>query len=102
MRSQGNPDFVNKMVHVFLETTVESLEEMVICQKEKKIKQVAALAHKIKPSIDLMGITSLTDVVRSIEKNGREDGAELETLVPRLEEVLRAVFEEMKRDFQKT
>jgi hypothetical protein len=49
-----------------------------------------------------MGITSLTDVVRSIEKNGREDGAELETLVPRLEEVLRAVFEEMKRDFQKT
>jgi HPt (histidine-containing phosphotransfer) domain-containing protein len=97
--SQGNTDFVTKMVTVFLETTKESLEEILKHFEKKEIANVAALAHKIKPSIDLMGITELKEVVRTIEKNGRSTGDDLDVLVPQLVSVLRLVFDEMEAEY---
>ena len=98
--SQGNEGFVKKMINVFLETTVESLDELVEHFNKGEFSDVSSIAHKIKPSIDLMGVSELKDVVRAIEKNGKEGGEELGTLVPKLEEVLRMVFEEMKGEIQ--
>jgi HPt (histidine-containing phosphotransfer) domain-containing protein len=98
--SQGNSEFVNKMVKVFLDSTGEALDEMLILFKQKDLLGVAGLAHKIKPSIELMGIVSLIDVVRVIEVNGKGDGADLEILLPELEKGLHVVFEELREDFQ--
>lgn len=97
--SQGNTEFVSKMVTVFLETTKESLEELLKHFGNKEYANVAALAHKIKPSIDLMGIAELKDVVRKVEENGRADGDQLESLVPQLAEVLRLVFDELEQEY---
>tara|TARA_B100000809_G_scaffold206496_1_gene208580 strand:+ start:591 stop:923 length:333 start_codon:yes stop_codon:yes gene_type:complete len=97
--SQGNSDFVKKMVDLFLKTTEESLNEMIVSFKEMKFEEVAGLAHKIKPSIQLMGISELKDVVSDIELNGKSGGEGLDVLVPNLEEVLRVVFKEMKEEY---
>jgi HPt (histidine-containing phosphotransfer) domain-containing protein len=98
--SQGNTEFEKKMVNVFLESTAEALDEMLVSYKQEDFLGVARLAHKIKPSIELMGIVSLIDVVRVVEVNGKSDGKELGKLLPKLEKGLRVVFEEMKEDFE--
>lgn len=66
--SRGNTDFVVKMVHIFIELGKENvllIEEYLETEQYESIKK---LAHKIKPSIDQMGIHSMTDLVRKIEK----------------------------------
>jgi HPt (histidine-containing phosphotransfer) domain-containing protein len=98
--SLGNKEFIKKMIDVFLDTTLESLNEMIAFFKEGKIKEVGGLAHKIKPSIDLMGITILKPVVRAIELSGKANGEDLEELIPKLEKELILVFNEMKSEFQ--
>ena len=97
--SQGNSDFVKKMVNIFLKTTEESLNEMIISFKAMELEEVAGLAHKIKPSIQLMGISELKEVVSDIELSGKSGGAGLDVLLPKLEEVLRIVFKEMKEEY---
>ncbi len=98
--AQGNTEFVGKMVTVFLETTTESLDEMLVCVKEDKLAQIGRLAHKIKPSIDLMGIDELKGIVRETELKGKAENESVRELVPELERVLRLVFEEMKEDYK--
>ena len=98
--SQGNTEFVNQMVSVFLTTTEESLNEMVSCLNDKKFLEVSGLAHKIKPSIQLMGITDLTDVVAQIEVRGKDGGGGLGLLMSNFEETLRSVFKDMRDEFQ--
>ena len=59
-------------------------------------EKVSALAHKIKPSIDMMGIKDLQEPIRTIEKDGKESGQELPNLVPKLDKILTTVFDELK------
>ena len=51
------------------------------------------------PSIQLMGISELKEVVSDIELSGKSGGAGLDVLLPKLEEVLRIVFKEMKEEY---
>ncbi len=95
--AQGNAEFVSKMINVFLETTTESLDELLDAFEKKDFQAVSSIAHKIKPSIDLMGITSLHDVVREIETKAK-NGEELNGLVDKLGEDLKIVFEEIKSE----
>ena len=97
--SQGNTGFVTKMVTVFLETTKESLKELLVRFDNNEYANVAALAHKIKPSIDLMGINDLKETVREIEKNGRAEGDKLGVLVPQLALILETVFTELQQEY---
>ena len=95
--AQGNNEFIKKMVNVFLETTSESLDQLLKAFEEKDLQTVSAIAHKIKPSIDLMGISSLHDVVRDIEARAK-NGDDLYDLVGRLDEDLKVVFEQIKSE----
>lgn len=70
--SSGNPEFVNKMVRMFLDLTPSLIESIGMGLEEKNYEQVRAAAHKLKPSIDLMGINSIKDTVRKIENYAAE------------------------------
>ena len=94
--SMGDDEFVQKMVNVFLETTQESLEQLLEAFEKGDFEKVSALAHKIKPSIDMMGIKDLQEPIRTIEKDGKESGQELPNLVPKLDKILTTVFDELK------
>lgn len=66
--SRGNTDFVAKMVQLFVDIAKENSK---IIQERLEVADypiIMKIAHKIKPSIDQMGIVSLKDVVRKIEK----------------------------------
>jgi PAS domain S-box-containing protein len=66
--SKGNQVFINKMIAIFINLSQESSQKIRDGFKSGNYDVMKAAAHKIKPSIDQMGITTLKDVVREIEK----------------------------------
>lgn len=96
--SAGNNEFVAKMVNMFLDTTPDHLAQIEEFIQTEQWKEVGLIAHKIKPSIDLMGIEALHDVIRSIEQSGKneENLDELPGLYATLSQTLNKVFEELK------
>jgi PAS domain S-box-containing protein len=65
--ANGNHDFVKKMVNLFIEQVPISMDEIQTAYNHNDYERVAAIAHRIKPSIDNMGINSLKNEIRQIE-----------------------------------
>ncbi len=66
--SRGDKTFEEKMLNLFIDQTPQLFREMYAAFKEGSFLVVRALAHKVKPSIDNMGINSLYSLVKDIEK----------------------------------
>ena len=94
----GQDEFVQTMVDTFLEHTPRHLDELLTAYSAGDLVQMGAMAHKIKPSIDLFGITSLSQVIREVEQVGKGGQAsdDLDAMINRVSEVLHQVFESMK------
>jgi HPt (histidine-containing phosphotransfer) domain-containing protein len=67
--AKGNKLFVNKMVNLFKEQAPATLLEMEEAFTQDNFEKVGKLAHRLKPSIDNMGISSLKETIRDIETN---------------------------------
>lgn len=96
--SRGNDDFVNKMINIFIKLTEENTVKLNDALANDDIETIKKLAHKIKPSIDQMGITSLKEVVRIVEKFNidTDSKAELDLHVHKIVKTLNAVAEALK------
>ena len=81
--SRGNNDFVLKMISLFISQTNLSIEQFSTALSNYNYIEVSNIAHKIKPSIDNMGITLMTDNIRELEKVALEatDIARIDWLV---------------------
>jgi HPt (histidine-containing phosphotransfer) domain-containing protein len=88
---KDDPAFAKKIVSIFLETMPESLDTLMKVVQEKNYEQIGKIAHKMKSSIDSMGIASLKDVIRELEtaKPGNDNSA---ALAPKINTILREVF----------
>jgi HPt (histidine-containing phosphotransfer) domain-containing protein len=96
--SHGNQDFVKKMMQLFIDTMPPALSELRQHYNDKNWASLGAIAHKIKPSIDTMGIELLRDDIRAIEKYGKE-ATNLEMipeLLDKIEAVINKINEELK------
>jgi PAS domain S-box-containing protein len=91
--SRGNKEFLLKMLEIFKSLVKENTEAMRLSLEAGDIASIRRSAHKIKPSIDQMGIRSLKEIVRTIEKYDLETGgkAELERLIQILASTLNQV-----------
>ncbi|MFN5319083.1 MAG: Hpt domain-containing protein [Bacteroidia bacterium] len=87
--AHGNQDFVNKMMQLFIDTMPPALSELRQHYNDKNWASLGAVAHKIKPSIDTMGIELLREDIRALEKYGKE--ATNLDLIPELLEKVEAV-----------
>ncbi|AXY76380.1 response regulator [Paraflavitalea soli] len=97
----GDESFVKRMLQLFLDTMPLTLQEM---QKETTLQnwaQVGKLAHKLKSTIDSMGISTLKDTIRQIEQNGKKgEGTEqLPAQVNLVESILQSCAVQVKKDF---
>jgi PAS domain S-box-containing protein len=74
--SGNDPNFLPMMVKLFVETVPGVLLKIQEAEGMKDWKMVGNLAHKLKPTIDTMHISSLKEIVRTVELYGRnESGA---------------------------
>jgi PAS domain S-box-containing protein len=64
--------FVRDMVNTFIENIPAAINEMQSNMDQKKWRQVGDIAHKLKPSVDFMGVPSLKPILKNIESYGKE------------------------------
>ncbi|GAA4763334.1 MULTISPECIES: PAS domain-containing hybrid sensor histidine kinase/response regulator [Flavobacterium] len=75
--SRGNNDFVFKMIEIFIKQTEETIIKINDAIKSNEFSEVSKLIHKIKPSVEGMGIKSLMEDMKNLEvisknKNDKE------------------------------
>lgn len=94
----GNEEFVTKMVHMFLEMTPALVERIEAGLQTQDWIEVRSAAHKMKPSVDMMGIKSLYEVVREIEGNAKTETnlEQIPELYFKLSETLDDVYTQLR------
>jgi FixJ family two-component response regulator len=92
--SRGNTPFVVKMLQIFVSLTTKSIEDMQVAWGNKDIDRLRQIAHKIKPSIDDMGIQILKNDIRTMEQFPAEQAADMmQPLVQKVTVVLQQVVQ---------
>jgi CheY-like chemotaxis protein len=71
--SRGNEEFVQKMIAIFIDQTLDTIEKVERALLTNDYPEVSRLIHKIKPSIEGMGILSILDDVKLLEKITKEN-----------------------------
>src|ERR1041385_3239773 len=84
--AEGNKEFMRKMIKAYLSQTPVMLEYMSKSINGKKWKDLRGIAHKMKPSLDFVGIHSIKQTVKDIEKFSQEE-SHLELLPEMVETV---------------
>lgn len=69
--SRGNLDFVQKMISIFIEQTNKTLFSIEKAIEEDNLEEISRLTHKIKPSVDSLGIISILPEMIALEKKAK-------------------------------
>ncbi len=99
--SQGNNAFILKLVKLFCDQSPKMVEQIKDAYQAKNYASMSSIAHKIKPSIDNLRITSLQQAIRKIEKVGlTEVGHEsIDTEINLIEKGIATAIDQMKHHF---
>jgi len=99
--SGGDESFIKKMIQLFVETVPPSLIELQDAVDQQQWERVSKVAHKLKSTVDSMGISSLKDDIRTIEANGKhqQDVDKIPALVKKVNEVVNICILQLKNDF---
>ncbi|WP_276479812.1 response regulator [Paraflavitalea pollutisoli] len=98
----GDESFVLRMLQLFLDTMPLTLQDMHRETGVENWQQVGKLAHKLKSTVDSMGIVSLKQVIRQIEQNGKkeEETAGIAADVQLVTKVMLECAEQVKKDYR--
>jgi CheY-like chemotaxis protein len=98
--SGGDMTFIKKMVLLFIETVPQNVQELVDATERKNWEQVSKMAHKLKSTIDSMGIHSLRDQIRAVEMNAKhqEHLERLPDMVRQVESVVSVCVQQLHRE----
>src|SRR5580693_2256380 len=69
--SGGDKAFIKKMVLLFIDTVPQNVQDLVDSTERKNWEQVSKMAHKLKSTIDSMGIRTIHDQIRAVEMNAK-------------------------------
>ena len=69
--SGGDTDFIRKMIDLFMETVPANVRELNILFAQKNWDGVSKMAHKLKSTLDSMGIQSVKQEIRTIEQSAK-------------------------------
>ena len=94
--SNGNEAFIKKLLGIFCTQTPQLIVDIKQAYKNNDLEKVSALAHKIKPSIDNLGITSINQLVKDIEATAKTKiDTNLVVMLQQFEETIDRVLQKM-------
>lgn len=98
--SRGNKEFVEKMVTIFIDQANSTIEKVADAIEVENFIEVSQLIHKIKPSIEGIGVTSIIDDVRILEKISKEQGdkKQIEAIFSGIKVVLKEVIDQLNEN----
>lgn len=97
--ARGSQDFIQKMLSLFIEQVPNSVKELFHAYADEDFEKLSDIAHRIKPALDNMGIVSLKEEIREIEKFSVAYGKSerLEYLLKKVAEVINQVVYSLKK-----
>lgn len=101
--SEGNDTFVLEMLQMLHEEIPPLLIEMQLMLQQENWHRVNRIAHKLKPHFEMLGIKSLFEDIRKIEKFALEKSnlEKLPELIHQTETIATEALEELKNDYLK-
>ncbi len=103
LQEMGNGDtgFIKQVIGIFLQNITIDVNELVKACNAKENKTIHFIAHKMKSSIDLMGIEKITQEIRSIEQAAKSDTNPelLNDKINFVHNIIQDVVKQMRADF---
>ncbi len=98
--SGGDKAFIKKMILLFIETVPQNVQELVDATERKNWEQVSKMAHKLKSTVDSMGIRTIHDQIRSVEMNAKnqEHLDLMPNMVRQVESVVSVCIQQLRRE----
>ena len=78
--SDNDPEFVNEILNLFVTEVPDDLKQIGEGIKKKDHKHAYAYAHKVKPSLDLLGLNVAFEEVLQIEAWTKTEGKKKEII----------------------
>lgn len=99
--SDNDPEFVNQIITLFVTEVPEDLLEIKEGIKTKNFKQAYAYAHKIKPTLDLLGLKVAFEEILQIEAWTKAEGGkkEIRETFKSIKNQVNDAIKELKKDF---
>jgi HPt (histidine-containing phosphotransfer) domain-containing protein len=99
--AEGDSDFINSVVGVFLEEVPEDLNSLEAAVETGDFAQIYQLSHKLKPNVDLLEMESTRVLALEMETMGKneEDLEGIRARFGRLKKNIDQAVTELKKDF---
>lgn len=97
--SDNDPDFIIDMINTYIENTPVFISELKQLMYQEKWAEIGDLAHKMKPSIEFMGINALKETILELQRNGRSGTniSEIPKLIERIEYINQLALKELRK-----
>ncbi len=98
--SRGNIEFMEKMVSIFIELSTDTIEKASTAISQNNFIEVSRLIHKLKPSVETLGITSIIPKLKLLEEIAieTEDKEQITALFGVIKEVLEKAVIQLKEN----
>ena len=102
--SDNDPEFVSEIINLFVTEVPADLEQVKNGIEAKDFKLAYSYAHKIKPSLDLMGLNVAYDEILQIEAWSKTEGKkkEIKETYKSIAHQVEKAVKEIKKDFSIT
>jgi HPt (histidine-containing phosphotransfer) domain-containing protein len=99
--SDDDSEFVNEILTLFVNDVPEDLAQIKEGIKKKDHKHAYAYAHKIKPTLDLLGMTMAFEEILQVEAWTKEEGKrkDIEHTFDSIKTQVKEAIKEIKKDF---
>jgi HPt (histidine-containing phosphotransfer) domain-containing protein len=99
--SENDPEFVQQIINLFVTEIPLDLELIKQGIEDKNHQQCYEYAHKIKPSLDLMGLNLAFEEMLQIESWAKADGKkkEIKEIYKSVSQQIEKAIKEIKKDF---
>lgn len=99
--SENDPEFVNQILSLFVAEVPSDIQQIKLGIKNKDYKLAYSYAHKIKPSLDLLGMKVAFEEVFEIEAWAKNEGKrkEIDHTFDSVETKIEKAVREISKDF---
>lgn len=99
--SDNDPEFVMQIITLFITEVPQDMAQIKLGIKEKDHKLAYSFAHKIKPTLDLLGMTTAFEEILQIEAWTKREGKrrEIDDTFDSVEKAVEKAVKEIKKDF---
>ena len=100
--SGGDKAFIKKMILLFMETVPQNVNELTNALKTENWEQVGKMAHKLKSTVDSMGIKSIHTDIRTVESNAKQQKnlSEIAGLTSKIESIISECIDQLQAELQ--